>query len=61
MGCNCGSKNRALAAGASGAPGKPSTYRVMVGERKVYETSNQVAANTVAERFSGASILAPGE
>ncbi|AMD42754.1 hypothetical protein SEA_XKCD426_13 [Streptomyces phage Xkcd426] len=57
MACAC-AKNRATASGTATVSG---TYRVMVGTRKVYETTNESAANTVAERFSGATILAPGE
>lgn len=56
MGCNCGG-NRAAAA-LSKVSG---TYRVMVNGRKVYETSNPDAADTVADRFPGSTILKPGE
>jgi hypothetical protein len=61
MACAC-SKNRARATG-TGTPAPSGTYRVMVDGRKVYETSNKTAANTVAERFDQkkTSILAPGE
>lgn len=55
--CGC-SKNRTTASGAATVSG---TYRVMVGDRKVYETTNETAADTVAARFSDARILAPGE
>lgn len=58
MGCNCGSKNRTTAAGVAVVSG---TYRVMVGERKVYESTNKDAADTVAARFVSAIVLAPGE
>jgi hypothetical protein len=49
---------------AKGGAAAPSgTYRVMVKGRKVYETSNQDAAEQVAARFTGANptILAPGQ
>lgn len=58
MGCAC-NKNRAAASGA--APGPAGTYRVMVNGRKVYESANESAATTVAQRFSGATILVPGQ
>lgn len=56
IGCAC-NKNRgtASAAAASG------TYRVMVNGRKVYESTSGDAASAVAERFSEAKILAPGQ
>lgn len=57
MACAC-SKNRATASGAAQATG---TYRVMVNGRKVYETSNPTAADTVAQRFDNATILKPGQ
>lgn len=60
MGCNCG-KNRTVSGGGPSAAGTPGTYRVMVGTRKVYETTNPAAADTVAARFNGANILKPGE
>lgn len=60
LACNCGTnRNRATAAG--GTATVPGTYRVMVGSRQVYETTNESAAKTVADRFDGASILSPGE
>lgn len=59
MACAC-SKNRARATG-TGTPAPSGTYRVMVNGRKVYETSNGSAADTVAARFASATILAPGE
>lgn len=59
MGCNCGSKNRATAAGGS-VTADPSTYRVYVGDRKVYETTSEEAANTVSSRFADARVLSPG-
>jgi hypothetical protein len=57
--CGC-SKNRVAKGGAAAPSG---TYRVMVKGRKVYETSNQDAAEQVAARFTGANptILAPGQ
>lgn len=58
MGCNCANKNRATASGAAAVSG---TYRVMANGRKVYETTSEAAAATVAARFDGARILAPGE
>lgn len=57
MACGC-QKNRAGAAGANGTPG---TYRVMVGDRVVYQSSSQESAAVVASRFDNATILAPGE
>lgn len=33
----------------------------MVAGKKVYEASQKQAAETVADRFKGATILAPGE
>lgn len=60
MGCNCG-KNRTVSGGGPSAAATPGTYRVMVGERKVYETTNPAAADTVAGKFVNAKILAPGE
>ena len=59
MACAC-SKNRARATG-TGTPAPSGTYRVMVSGRKVYETTNPKAADTVAARFQAATILAPGE
>lgn len=59
MACAC-SKNRARTTG-TGTPAPSGTYRVMVNGRKVYETSNDKAADTVAARFKEATILAPGE
>lgn len=56
--CNC-SKNRAAA--AAGSTGPAGTFRVMVNGRKVYESTNETAANLVAERFSDATVLAPGQ
>lgn len=58
MACNCGNKNRATASGVAAVSG---TYRVMVSDRKVYESSSEAAAKTVADRFDNAIILAPGE
>lgn len=59
MACAC-SKNRARTTG-TGTPAPSGTYRVMVNGRKVYETTNETAAGTVAARFAAATILAPGE
>ena len=56
MACNC-SKNRVSASGAKATAG---TYRVYVGTRKVYETTNQGAADAVAVKFADARVLAPG-
>lgn len=36
------------------------TYQVMVGSRKVYETTNVKAADAVAARFADARVVAPG-
>lgn len=58
MGCAC---NKRRAVSANGTPAPAGTYRVYVGTRKVYETSNGSAAETVAGRFDGARVLAPGE
>ena len=60
MACNCG-RNRAARTGTATASVLPGTYRVIVNEKQVYESSNPVAAETVAARFAGASILKPGE
>lgn len=57
MACNC-SKGRTTASGVAAVSG---TYRVMVGGHKVYETSNEAAAQTVADRFESATVLKPGE
>lgn len=60
IGCAC-NKNR-TAATAAGLVGQASgTYRVMVKGRKVYESTNQAAAATVAANFPGAVTLSPGE
>ena len=56
--CNCGNKNRVTAAVPAAVAG---TYRVMVNGRKVYETTNSDAADSVAVRFDSATILKPGE
>ena len=56
--CAC-SKNRATT--AAGSTAVAGTYRVMVGDRKVYESTNEAAAQTVAGRFADAVILAPGQ
>lgn len=62
MGCACNKRNRALTAGAA-VNGKlmPSTYRVIVNGRQVYETSKESAASEVAARFADAEILEPGK
>lgn len=61
MACNC-AKNRTVAGGGGrSATTATDTYRVMVGSRKVYETTNPNAADTVAARFHNAKILKPGE
>lgn len=57
MACAC-KGNRATASATAVETG---TYRVQVNGRIVYETTNQSAATTVAERFDDATILAPGE
>lgn len=57
IGCAC-NKNRASGGSTATVSG---TYRVMVGDRKVYETTNPTAADTVAAKFNDARILAPGE
>lgn len=58
MACGC---NKRRAAGADGVAPVAGTYRVIANGRQVYETSSKSAADTVAERFSDAVILAPGE
>lgn len=59
MACAC-AKNRTSAKGAAAVSG---TYRVMVGTRKVYETTNPDAAATLAEKYDPkvVKILKPGE
>lgn len=57
MGCNC-NKNKTATVG--GVAVTPSTYRVMVGGRQVYENSRQAPADTVAARFDNATVLPPG-
>jgi hypothetical protein len=59
VGCNC-SKNRNRTA-TNGTPVPAGTYRVMVKGRKVYESASSAAAKTVAERFTDARVLAPGQ
>ncbi|QBZ73498.1 hypothetical protein SEA_MISCHIEF19_13 [Streptomyces phage Mischief19] len=59
MGCGC-NKGAAIKT-ADGKILTPGTYRVLVGENIVYESSQQSAAQTVADRFNDAKILAPGE
>lgn len=56
MACGC-AKGRT----AGTAAAQSGTYRVMVNGRQVYESSNKTAADTVADRFANATILAPGE
>jgi hypothetical protein len=57
-GCNCNKTNKV--AGKSSTTG-PNTYRVIVGGRQVYESSNETAASTVASRFDNATVLEPGK
>lgn len=57
MGCNCGNKNRAGASAMT--KGVPGTYRVMANGRKVYESTNGKAAESVGERFDSAEINTP--
>lgn len=59
MGCAC-NRNRATASGTGKTAVPSGTYRVYVGTRKVYESTNESAATTVATRFTGARVLAPG-
>lgn len=59
MACGC-NKNRATIT-ADGTIVSPGTYRVMVGDHQVYESSQKEAADTVAARFSNATVLAPGQ
>lgn len=58
MACAC-AKNRQATSGTAAVSG---TYRVMVGSRKVYETTNSVAAETMAAKYAPgvAKILEPG-
>ena len=58
IGCNC-NKTAKTGKGLAATAG-PTTYRVMVGGRQVYESSNKTAADTVAGRFDDAKVLAPG-
>lgn len=60
MGCGC-NRARSTTGGAGATAAAVGTYRVMVGDRKVYESSSETAAKTVAGRFGDAKILAPGE
>ncbi len=63
MACGC-SKNRVTASGGTAVIS--GTYRVYVKDRKVYETTNEVAAGEVAKRFIDANgnplsrIVPPG-
>lgn len=57
MACAC-SKNRAR---ANGTPRVAGTYRVMVRGIKVYESTDEKAAGTVAAKYTEATVLAPGE
>lgn len=57
MGCGC-NKRRAAAGGTATVPG---TFRVVVNNRTVYETTDSVAADLVADRYDGATILKPGQ
>lgn len=66
MACGACAKNRArreAAAAAANGGVKPvaGTYRVMVNGRQAYESTQLAPAETVAARFTGAVILAPGE
>lgn len=63
MACGC-SKNRVAKDGTEVTPS--GTYRVYTsnpkgGTRKVYETTSSATAATVAARFAGAKVYAPGE
>ena len=53
----CGCKGRSSASGTMTA--SAGTFRVMVSERQVYESSNVDAATTVGGRFQSAEILTP--
>ena len=55
--CGC---NKNKAAVINGEVVQPGTYRVIVNGNQVYESSNKDAADTVAARFSNATVLAPG-
>ena len=60
MACNCSKKRTAATAAASMQPA--GTYRVIASDgRKVYESTNEDAANMVAAKFSGSTVLAPGQ
>lgn len=54
----CGCQKGRTSGGTTAVSG---TYRVMVNGRQVYESSSSTAADTVAARFSDATILKPGE
>lgn len=58
MGCNCNKRTTAVAGKAAAAP---NTYRIIVGGRQVYESSNKTAADTVASRFDNPTVLVPGQ
>lgn len=58
MGCACNKGRGGVGVNDISTSG---TYRVMVNGRKVYESANGTAAETVAQRFDNATILAPGE
>jgi hypothetical protein len=55
MACGCSKRNGVT---TSGTPA--GTYRVIVSGRQVYESADQKAADTVAERFANATVLPPG-
>lgn len=57
----CAPCNKRRAAAEAAASVTPGTYRVMVGGRQVYESTNESAAQTVADRFDNAVVLKPGE
>jgi len=57
MACACKNRNRTTAGTAT----VEGTYRVMAGDRKVYESSSESAAQQVAARFSDARVLSPGQ
>ncbi|AXP07817.1 hypothetical protein [Streptomyces phage phiSAJS1] len=59
MACGC-NKGRA-AVTADGTPVPAGTYRVMVADRQVYESSSKEAADMVASSFTNATVLAPGQ
>lgn len=57
----CGCNKGATTVTADGTVVPAGTYRVMVSDRQVYESSSKEAADTVASRFDNATVLSPGQ